>query len=46
MKINNNDNDDKDVDGDDNYNNNKDTPASRTIEVQKGCSRFCTLYIC
>jgi len=45
MKINNNDNDEDDNiddDDDDNYNNNRGTPASRSIEVQKGCSRFCT----
>jgi len=51
MKINNNDDDvDDDVDDDDNYNNNNNnnrgTPTSRTTEVQKGCSRFCTLYRC
>jgi len=45
MKINNNDDDDN-VNDDDNYNNNKGTPASRIIEVQKCCSRFCTLYRC
>jgi hypothetical protein len=49
MKINNTDTDDDDdnVDDDDsNNNNNNGTPAGRTIEVQKGCSRFCSSYRC
>jgi hypothetical protein len=47
MEINNNDNDDDDDDiDDDNYNNNNNNPAGRTVEVQKGCSRFCTSYRC
>jgi hypothetical protein len=46
MKINDDDDvddNDNDVDDDDYYYYNRGTPASRTIEVQKGCSRFCIL---